>query len=706
MKKRLFALLTVLVLLAAVPGITALGEAAQEWENMREYVYTFREEVKMEGKTVPMVIDYIDDEEAREREFTVYYVEGGDIPYVALKDFMPVLSHMITFGEKDIEEEIGSNLYTINAADGDLFFPEHYYTVSRTAPFSAMVLDVENDTIAFSNFNKFTLVPGITALVTALDLPEPKATDLGAWLELYAAAQTDEEKESLDTLFDELIMANKTGDKELFHLANTSFNISGDPQLFNLRDYGIDLVEQDGECYVPMQTMSDLFLSPFYCQLIFNGEKLYLLLYVSDLTDELNSVAEEPQMMSEEFAMFNYGELRFLLDVHYGLKAEHGITDFGEYFKKTGLAKDLMSTDPVVFDKAIIRLTHTFMDDGHSGFAAPSWRSGNGEAIGEMGVAIFDAMGPSSLALNNAGSDYSSARGNAYPGDIPMYQEIGDTAIITFDGFYYTMDSIEDYYDPDLKLDPAEFVIPNAKFDYDLDELIGGTEEETAEEGTAAEASAEETAAEPAEETADESEEESAPAEPLPVDTIKLFLYAWQQISREDSPVKNVIIDLSNNGGGSALAAVFVASFIRGRADIALKDMTTGAQTIMTYRVDLNLDNYFDGRESMYARDVKVYCLISPNSFSCGNLIPAFCKGNYITVVGQASGGGSCVVLPCCSASGTIFQISGSKQLSIARNGSFYNIDRGIEPDIYLTTPQMFYDREGLIRFLKTGSWN
>lgn len=71
MKKRLFALLTVLVLLAAVPGITALGEAAQEWENMREYVYTFREEVKMEGKTVPMVIDYIDDEEAREREFTV-----------------------------------------------------------------------------------------------------------------------------------------------------------------------------------------------------------------------------------------------------------------------------------------------------------------------------------------------------------------------------------------------------------------------------------------------------------------------------------------------------------------------------------------------------------------------------------------------------------------------------------------------------------
>jgi hypothetical protein len=71
-----------------------------------------------------------------------------------------------------------------------------------------------------------------------------------------------------------------------------------------------------------------------------------------------------------------------------------------------------------------------------------------------------------------------------------------------------------------------------------------------------------------------------------------------------------------------------------------------------------------------------------------------------VPVIGQTSGGGSCVVLPCTSASGTIFQISGTRQLSTIRNGSFYNIDQGIEPDVYLSKPASFYDREMLADYL------
>ena len=65
-------------------------------------------------------------------------------------------------------------------------------------------------------------------------------------------------------------------------------------------------------------------------------------------------------------------------------------------------------------------------------------------------------------------------------------------------------------------------------------------------------------------------------------------------------------------------------------------------------------------------------------------------------------GGGSCVVLPCTSASGCLFRISGPEQLSIVRNGSFYNIDQGIEPDVVLTQVESFYDREGLVDYLHT----
>ena len=188
-----------------------------------------------------------------------------------------------------------------------------------------------------------------------------------------------------------------------------------------------------------------------------------------------------------------------------------------------------------------------------------------------------------------------------------------------------------------------------------------------------------------------------------PVDTIKLLLYAYQMITRENSPVQNVLVDLSNNGGGHASAAVFVIDFIMGKADIALRDTLTGAETVTSYRADVNRDNmYYGFEDSMLNLEKNVYCLISPNSFSCGNLVPAALKmSQRVTVVGQKSGGGSCVVLPCTSASGTIFQISGSKQLSLIRNGSFYNIDQGIEPDVYLSKPASFYDREGLAAYLR-----
>ena len=71
---------------------------------------------------------------------------------------------------------------------------------------------------------------------------------------------------------------------------------------------------------------------------------------------------------------------------------------------------------------------------------------------------------------------------------------------------------------------------------------------------------------------------------------------------------------------------------------------------------------------------------------------------------GAAGGraGGSCVVLPSTSASGAMFQISGPKQLSIVWNGSFYNIDQGIEPHFYLTRPASFYDRPALAEFLNS----
>ena len=71
-----------------------------------------------------------------------------------------------------------------------------------------------------------------------------------------------------------------------------------------------------------------------------------------------------------------------------------------------------------------------------------------------------------------------------------------------------------------------------------------------------------------------------------------------------------------------------------------------------------------------------------------------------VTLLGRTSGGGSCVVQPLSTASGSNFQISGSQRLAFLKNGAFYDIDQGAEPDFPLMKPKSFYDRPALVEYI------
>ncbi|MBQ3719025.1 MAG: hypothetical protein II893_06520, partial [Methanomicrobium sp.] len=60
----------------------------------------------------------------------------------------------------------------------------------------------------------------------------------------------------------------------------------------------------------------------------------------------------------------------------------------------------------------------------------------------------------------------------------------------------------------------------------------------------------------------------------------------------------------------------------------------------------------------------------------------------------------SCAVQPLSTAAGTQFQVSGHKRLSFIKNGAFYDIDRGAEPDIYIKDPYFIYDRKALTNYI------
>ena len=185
-----------------------------------------------------------------------------------------------------------------------------------------------------------------------------------------------------------------------------------------------------------------------------------------------------------------------------------------------------------------------------------------------------------------------------------------------------------------------------------------------------------------------------------PIDDTIGIISAVHQAITADEEIENVVLDLSCNGGGTIDSAIYTIAWMLGYCDFSIYNSATGSRGSVCYKADVNFDHVFDANDNI--SDKNLYCLVSPLSFSCGNLVPAILKAsNKVTIVGKTSSGGGCVVRPGITADGTAFNISDSKQMTIVKNGSYYGIDNGVDPDIHLTNISSFYDREGLVQYLE-----
>ena len=427
-----------------------------------------------------------------------------------------------------------------------------------------------------------------------------------------------------------LNVVDEAGNPVLLEKVDTdSYTRFGDELTFRLGDYGIDLVYQDGLYLVPLQTMSDILVpGTNWGNLFFNGQSVIITTNVNECADLY--YAAPTGVRSEELTAFGYNELCMMLDYFYGFKDTHRIESFDKLLHDVTFEEILKDPDPEQADLAIYRLITDFLDDNHSKFLAFSYLTGPIEykAYGKAGNKIFDHL-----------DTYQNARAAFYPDGIPGYEEIGNTAYITFDHFACYAQSGEEYYGVENPLDFGDD------------------------------------------------------------DTIGLIIKAHAQIFREDSPIENVVLDLSANIGGMDDAAVFVISWFLGETNISMVDNMTGAMCSSTYRADVNRDGVFDEKDTV--ADKNLFCLTSPVCFSCGNLVPcAFKESGKVTLLGRTTGGGSCGVLYSSSAWGTSFQISANTRLSFLKNGAFYDIDRGADPDYLISRPEKYYDRAALTDFI------
>ena len=618
--RKLLAVLTALTLLTGC--CAALAEGAEiPTGPLENHTVT--------GVSYPFLLQLSDEAGApTESAMNLYFVDDGEIPYAALSEYTQFLSSLLALRDKEgITYEIGSD------GEDEL----HHYTATRPDNGSTLYAFPEKDLILFSNYNTFTQSVGAKIMVSTMDLPE--AGTLSPIEQAVNAAAEEESGEDRQEVSEPESGEAETPEEEitassLFVLKQGMYlNRAGNEIQLNLADYGMDIVEADGECYIPFQTLNDLLVCDEYVFIVFTGEVIICSGYNCSFINTMDSAPKHD--VSEEYARFNFQELCLLLDCRYGLKPEHNIESFGQFFvNNEELFQNLISTNPMKSSFAIANLTHTYFDDLHSGFTRGSFLFERDIAAERrISIAYF---GPSIRNDSRRYAIYDDARKAVYRAWVPGYEEVGDTAFITFDSFTAYR---KDYYDPGIDFDN-------------------------------------------------------------PRDTIDLIIYANSQIKRENSPIRNIVLDLSVNGGGDSTAAIFVMSWFLGEADMALRDTFTGAESNAIYLADVNLDGKHDEQDNV-ANGYRLYCLTTGCSFSCGNLLPAACRASgIVTLIGQTTGGGSCAVLPCTTAEGTIFQISGNKQISIIRNGSFYNTDTGVEPDFRLEKAASFYDRPALVEYL------
>ena len=530
-------------------------------------------------------------EDTLNQQFPLFFIDGvDDLPYVNVGDWVDLMNfYHRDAGDPGYVLEIDSN--------------DDVVTMTRENGYT-MTIDYENDKIVFSDYDAFMHKSNDSTLI-----------------DMVSENSTDDAGNPL------LIMRD----------TKSSFDRYGDMLTIDLGAYDIHTIVADNRLYVPLQTLNDLMLLPDQVSLIFNGKALFFgsdsMFYdysegaYTDMADIFYDVPTKDR--SDALARYSYNELCMALDHFYGLKEVHDIDNFRQLFWQIGFDEALSGPSPLDADNALKLLIDYYLDDLHSVFLEYAPMSGMTPISASTGIA--------NRKLEQHRTDFMAARDKAYPDGWLKYEEVGNTAYITFDTYtssYYA----RAFYDPKVNISD-----------------LG--------------------------------------------DTIAQIIEAHKQITREGSTVENVVLDMSCNTGGDVDAAVFVLGWFLGDAPFAVKNMGTGAMTNAIYRADVNLDGSFDEKDTV--ADKNLFCLISPVSFSCGNLVPAALKSSgKVTLLGQTSGGGSCIVQPMTTAYGTLFQISAAQRMSFLKNGSFYDIDQGVEPDHHIGRLSSFYDRAALTDFI------
>lgn len=369
--------------------------------------------------------------------------------------------------------------------------------------------------------------------------------------------------------------------------------------------------------------------------------------------------------IEKKLSAFNYNLMRFIFDNIYGLKGVKGYNSASEYFASIGVTDGLQSLDPSVYNDAFAKLIGA-VDDGHTSYTGVSPFTSVDKETSPSAL-VVKYLGERLKGLMGARANYSKVRLDTWnklnpdqPGtDDPnfhqgvKFSDDNQTAIITFDGFTHSRETIDNMKSVPQEVD--KYAV-RSKF---VDSSTDG------------------------------------------------FNYAFRLIdnlNKGTKVTKNVVIDLTINGGGAIATLPYLAAFFTDDPIYRLQCSTNGVMREYHYQADLNGDGTYGGAGDTYKGVYNFYIMTSKFSFSCGNCLPGMAKEAGVKIIGEKSGGGACPVGVYADALGTQFNLSNCLLMTHKdAQGRYYQNDGGIELDhAFPLEDGSWYNPNTINNFLKT----
>ena len=396
----------------------------------------------------------------------------------------------------------------------------------------------------------------------------------------------------------------------------------------------------------------------------------------------------------ENMKRYAYNFLTYRLDNFYGIKNDLGVDTFTKYFKETkrqisSLDGPISSSPDTIYnyfmntkniDEYSVVLNYVvsnILGDGHTVYMGSSPLVSNFNTLNDSTLASLNNSDRSNKIMTDM-TTFSNLREEAINSYLNLEQQSmpmklsdecfiteGSTAILMFDSFTGSPITYEIYAQISEMIDNQ--LLP-AFEDYRNDRDVTSTYQMLNSF----------------------------------VGNFAAFLFAFKVIEKLPE-IKNVVFDITNNGGGAVLAVPQILSFLTDDPYFTDSCTIDGSICEYHYKVDLNGDKTIDSKDT-YKGKYNFYVLQSDMSFSCGSLFPAAVKNAGIAkIIGaRLSGGGACSVSYGSDVFGTQLRLS-STHASMVRqkDGSWTTNDRGVEADYVLDT-SYWYDFAKLNTYLNS----